>query len=44
VEDITATNILWQVFSIIKKLTPNIVQFFKLPANKLHGVVTRVEM
>jgi len=44
VEDITATNICWQAFSIIKKLTPNIVQFFKLPANKLHGVVTRVEM
>jgi KUP system potassium uptake protein len=44
VEDITATNIMWQAFSVIKKLTPNIVQFFKLPANKLHGVVTRVEM
>jgi KUP system potassium uptake protein len=44
VEDITATNICWQTFSLIKKLTPNIVQFFKLPANKLHGVVTRVEM
>jgi KUP system potassium uptake protein len=44
VEDITATNIFWQVFSVMKKLTPNIVQFFKLPANKLHGVVTRVEM
>ncbi len=44
VEDITATNIIWQAFSVIKKLTPNIVQFFKLPANKLHGVVTRVEM
>jgi KUP system potassium uptake protein len=44
VEDITATNIFWQAFSIMKKLTPNIVQFFKLPANKLHGVVTRVEM
>jgi KUP system potassium uptake protein len=44
VEDITATNICWQAFSVMKKLTPNIVQFFKLPANKLHGVVTRVEM
>jgi len=44
VEDITATNICWQTFSLIKKLTPNIVQFFKLPSNKLHGVVTRVEM
>ncbi|MDA8100264.1 MAG: KUP/HAK/KT family potassium transporter [Nitrospiraceae bacterium] len=44
VEDITSTNPLWQIFSFMKKLTPNIVQFFKLPANKLHGVVTRVEM
>ena len=41
VEDIQATNIIWQLFSVIKKLTPNIVQFYKLPANKLHGVVTR---
>jgi KUP system potassium uptake protein len=44
VEDIQATNIIWQIFSLIKKMTPNIVQFFKLPPNKLHGVVTRVEM
>jgi KUP system potassium uptake protein len=44
VEDIHASNIIWQFFSVIKKLTPNIVQFFKLPPNKLHGVVTRVEM
>jgi KUP system potassium uptake protein len=44
VEDILSHNILWQIFSAIKKLTPNIVQFYKLPYNKLHGVVTRVEM
>jgi len=44
VEDIYATNIAWKLFSIIKKLTPSIVQFFNLPPNKLHGVVTRVEM
>ncbi len=44
VEDILPSNIIWQVFSIIKRLTPNIVQFYKLPYNKLHGVVTRVEM
>ncbi len=44
VEDIQASNLAWQIFSIIKKLTPNIVQFFKLPPNKLHGVVTRVEI
>src|SRR5574341_1284598 len=44
VEDILPSNIIWQIFSIIKRLTPNIVQFYKLPYNKLHGVVTRVEI
>ncbi len=44
VEDILPSNIIWQAFSVIKRLTPNIVQFYKLPYNKLHGVVTRVEM
>jgi KUP system potassium uptake protein len=44
VEDILPSNIIWHLFSVIKRLTPNIVQFYKLPYNKLHGVVTRVEM
>lgn len=44
VEDIIPSNIIWLLFSLIKRLTPNIVQFYKLPPNKLHGVVTRVEM
>jgi KUP system potassium uptake protein len=44
IEDIVTNNPLWQIFSIIKKLTPNFVQFNKLPASKLQGVVTRVEM
>jgi KUP system potassium uptake protein len=44
VEDILPSNIIWQLFSIMKRLTPNIVQFYKLPYNKLHGVVTRVEI
>ena len=43
-EEIIPSNLAWQVFSVMKRLTPNIVQFYKLPANKLHGVVTRVEM
>jgi KUP system potassium uptake protein len=29
---------------VIKKQSPNFVQFNKLPASKLQGVVTRVEM
>ena len=44
VEDLLPSNIFWQIFSLIKRLTPNIVQFYKLPYNKLHGVVTRVEL
>jgi KUP system potassium uptake protein len=44
VEDILASSFIWGVFSVIKRLTPNIVQFYKLPYNKLHGVVTRVEL
>ncbi len=44
IEDIATRNPVWRVFSTIKKLTPNFVQFNKLPASKLQGVVTRVEM
>jgi KUP system potassium uptake protein len=43
-EDIITNNIGWKVFSIIKKLSPAFVQFYNLPAHKLHGVMTRVEM
>lgn len=44
IEDIVTRNPVWRVFSVIKKLTPNFVQFYKLPASKLQGSVTRVEM
>lgn len=44
IEDIDTRNPVWRIFSAIKKLTPNFVQFNKLPASKLQGVVTRVEM
>ena len=44
VEDIATGNPIWKVFSVIKKLTPNFVQFNKLPASRLQGVLTRVEM
>jgi len=44
IEDIETRNPVWKVFALIKKLTPNFVQFNKLPATKLQGVVTRVEM
>jgi KUP system potassium uptake protein len=44
IEDIETTNPVWRLFSTIKRQTPNFVQFNKLPASKLQGVVTRVEM
>jgi len=44
VEDITTQNPIWRFFSVLKKQSPNFVQFHKLPSRKLHGVVTRVEM
>ncbi len=43
-EDIVTNNLVWKIFSAIKRLTPSFVQFYKLPADKIHGVVTRVEM
>ncbi|MBI5588707.1 MAG: KUP/HAK/KT family potassium transporter [Deltaproteobacteria bacterium] len=43
-EEITTGNIVWKIFSVIKKLTPTFLIFYKLPTNKLHGVITRVEM
>ena len=43
-EEITTGNIIWKIFSLIKKLTPTFLIFYKLPTNKLHGVITRVEM
>jgi KUP system potassium uptake protein len=44
VEDITTNNPIWKLFSLIKKVSPNFVQFHQLPSRKLHGVITRVEM
>jgi KUP system potassium uptake protein len=43
-DDIETDNIIWKTYSIIKKLTPAFVQFYKLPSHKLHGIMTRVEM
>lgn len=44
IDDIVTRNIVWRIFALIKKLTPAYVQLYKLPAEKLHGVVSRVEL
>ena len=44
VEEISTSNIFIKIFALIKKLVPKFVQFHKLPAMKLHGVMTRYEL
>ncbi len=43
-EEIATDNVMWKVFSFIKKIAPPFIHFHDLPPNKLHGVVTRIEM
>ena len=43
-EDIVTTHIVWRIFAALKRLSPSVVQFYQLPSDKIHGVVTRVEM
>ncbi|MBF0590961.1 MAG: KUP/HAK/KT family potassium transporter [Nitrospirae bacterium] len=43
-EDIATNNFIWKIFSLIKKLTPSYVQFYKLPSHKIRGVIYRVNM
>lgn len=43
-EDIVTNHWVWKIFGAIKHLTPSVVQFYRLPSDKIHGVVTRVEI
>lgn len=43
-EEIVTNKIVWRLYALIKKVTPNFVQFHKLPPYKLHGVVTLIEI
>jgi KUP system potassium uptake protein len=43
-EDISAQNIIWKIFALIKRITPTFIQFYNFPPKKLHGVFTKVSM
>ncbi|PWR74280.1 KUP/HAK/KT family potassium transporter [Methanospirillum lacunae] len=43
-EEIVSRKILYKVFYLIKRICPSFVQYYKLPAQKVHGVITRVEL
>jgi len=44
VENIVSDIPIWKLYGIIKKISPPFVQFYSLPPEKIHGVVTRVVM
>jgi KUP system potassium uptake protein len=44
VEDIETNKFFLKIFAFMKMITPPFVRFYKLPYNKLHGVVTRLEI
>lgn len=43
-EDISAKNLIWKMFALLKRVTPTFIQFYKIPPKKLHGVITKVSM
>ena len=43
-EDISAQNIIWKMFALIKRITPTFMQFYNFPPKKLHGVFTKISM
>jgi KUP system potassium uptake protein len=44
IENIVSDAPIWKFYGIIKKITPPFVQFYALPPEKIHGVVSRVVM
>ena len=44
IENIVSDQPIWRLYGIIKKISPPFIQFYALPPEKIHGVVTRVVM
>jgi len=44
IENIISNRMIWNLFGIMKKVSPPFVQFYSLPAEKIHGVITRFIM
>jgi KUP system potassium uptake protein len=44
IEDILTGNLVWKMFSVIKKITPTFIKFYNFPPKKLHGVITEVRL
>nr|WP_245605468.1 KUP/HAK/KT family potassium transporter [Thermodesulfobacterium hydrogeniphilum] len=44
VESIKSKKTLWNIFAFMKKAFPSFVEFYNFPPEKIHGVITRVEI
>ena len=44
IEEVVSNNVIWKIFAIIKKLSPSFVRFYNLPAEKIHGILMRIEI
>jgi KUP system potassium uptake protein len=44
IENIVSEKLIWKLYAILKKVSPPFIQFYALPTEKIHGVVTRVVM
>jgi KUP system potassium uptake protein len=43
-EEIVTNKLIWKVYAIIKRLSPSFIQYYRLSPDRVHGVVTRLEM
>lgn len=43
-EDISTSNIIWKFFSVMKRLSPSFVKYYRIPGQKLVGVIYRVDI
>ena len=44
IENVISDRMVWKLFGVIKKVSPPFVQFYSLPPEKIHGVITRILM
>lgn len=44
VEEVETEKFIWKLFATIKKITPTFVSYYKLPLDKVRGVITRINM
>ena len=43
-EEIVTNKFIWKIYALIKRNSPSFVQYYRLPPDRVHGVVTRLEM